>query len=88
MFKHHFKYFLIVILILASFLEIDAQLNLFRNYNLKDGLDQNYIYAIEQDENDYLWLGTEEGIIKFERYTLRVYIQLDIKTAMGQELRK
>jgi ligand-binding sensor domain-containing protein/serine phosphatase RsbU (regulator of sigma subunit) len=46
----------------------------FRNFNSEDGLTQSYIYSIIQDIHGYLWIGTDNGLfryngLKFENYT-------------------
>jgi len=46
----------------------------FRNFSSNDGLAQSYIYSIIQDARGYLWIGTEDGLsryngIIFENYT-------------------
>ena len=45
----------------------------FRNYNSEDGLTQSYVYSILQDVQGYLWIGTDNGLfryngLKFENY--------------------
>ena len=45
----------------------------FRNFNSEDGLTQSYIYSIIQDIHGYLWIGTDNGLfryngLKFENY--------------------
>jgi ligand-binding sensor domain-containing protein/serine phosphatase RsbU (regulator of sigma subunit) len=47
----------------------------FRNFNSEEGLVQSYIYAIVQDERGYLWVGTGNGLSRyngfiFENYTI------------------
>jgi ligand-binding sensor domain-containing protein/serine phosphatase RsbU (regulator of sigma subunit) len=46
----------------------------FRNFNLKDGLAQLFVYSITQDEHGYLWVGTGNGLsryngLKFDNFT-------------------
>ncbi|MBN1183103.1 MAG: response regulator [Bacteroidales bacterium] len=38
----------------------------FVHYTVKDGLPSNSIYFILEDQENYLWLGTEKGITKFD----------------------
>src|SRR5262245_29805019 len=33
---------------------------------VEDGLPQNYVNAIVQARNGYLWLGTQDGIVRFD----------------------
>jgi ligand-binding sensor domain-containing protein/serine phosphatase RsbU (regulator of sigma subunit) len=46
----------------------------FRNFNSQDGLAQSFVYSIIQDVHGYLWIGTGNGLsryngFKFENYT-------------------
>jgi ligand-binding sensor domain-containing protein len=38
----------------------------FDNYSVIDGLAQSKVYTIIQDNNDYIWLGTEAGASQFD----------------------
>ena len=35
-------------------------------WEMEDGLPQNYVNAIVQARNGYLWLGTQDGIVRFD----------------------
>lgn len=56
-------FFLAVIFIT---IRVDAQNFRFMEYSAKDGLCDNFIYNIIQDDKGYLWLGTGEGICRFD----------------------
>jgi ligand-binding sensor domain-containing protein/serine phosphatase RsbU (regulator of sigma subunit) len=38
----------------------------FDNYSVIEGLAQSKVYTIIQDNNDYIWMGTEAGVSKFD----------------------
>lgn len=38
----------------------------FDKYGSKDGLSEQYIYTINQDEKGFLWIGTGDGVIKYD----------------------
>ena len=40
----------------------------FKYYGPEDGLTDNFIYTITQDTNGFLWLGTGEGILRFDGF--------------------
>lgn len=40
----------------------------FEKYNIEDGLSQNTVYDIFQDSRDYIWVGTQGGLDKFNGY--------------------
>ncbi len=42
-----------------------SQIYYFDNYNVSEGLAQSKVFTIIQDRQDYLWLGTEGGISRF-----------------------
>ncbi len=37
-----------------------------RSWSLRDGLPQSSIYAIEQTRDGYLWIGTLQGLVRFD----------------------
>ena len=41
----------------------------FTNYNDKDGLPNNVVYGILEDNDGYLWLSTNDGLSKFDPRT-------------------
>jgi signal transduction histidine kinase/ligand-binding sensor domain-containing protein/DNA-binding response OmpR family regulator len=67
-----------VVLLLAFFFCLstlsasDLSLN-FSNLSLKDGLQNLNIKAILQDHQGFLWIGTEDGLHKYDGYNFRVY---------------
>ena len=40
--------------------------SVFANYTLPDGLPDNNINAIVQDKHSFIWLGTENGLVRFD----------------------
>ncbi|MDR0940159.1 MAG: response regulator [Mediterranea sp.] len=44
-----------------------------RSYSATDGLAQNIVTAMLQDHKGFLWIGTWDGINKFDGYTFRSY---------------
>ncbi len=45
---------------------LTAQIYYFDNYSVSEGLSQSKVFAIIQDRNDYIWLGTEGGVSRFD----------------------
>jgi ligand-binding sensor domain-containing protein/serine phosphatase RsbU (regulator of sigma subunit) len=56
--------FLTVILCVST--QSIAQNYHFDNYSVKEGLAQSSVYAIEQDRDGLVWLGTASGLSKFD----------------------
>lgn len=49
----------------------------FKNYSIDNGISQPYIYTINQDKNGYLWIGTGEGLCKFDGLRFRSFYSKD-----------
>ena len=49
----------------------------FNQYTTDDGISQNFIYTINQDANGYLWVGTGEGLCKFDGKNFITYTTID-----------
>jgi ligand-binding sensor domain-containing protein/serine phosphatase RsbU (regulator of sigma subunit) len=45
----------------------------FRNFNSEEGLAQSYVYSIIQDEKGYLWVGTGNGLSRYNGFTFKNY---------------
>jgi len=41
-----------------------------KHYSTRDGLSQSVVWEIERDSLGYLWLGTEEGVNRYDAYRL------------------
>ena len=48
----------------------DAQ---FRRLSLEDGLSQNSVYCIFQDSKGFMWLGTEDGLNRYDGRRIKEY---------------
>ena len=45
----------------------------FRNFNSHDGLTQSYVHTIIQDVRGYLWVGTDNGLFRYNGYNFENY---------------
>jgi signal transduction histidine kinase/ligand-binding sensor domain-containing protein/DNA-binding response OmpR family regulator len=52
---------------------IVAQKLRFDHYSLNDGLSQSTIASMIQDRQGFLWIGTEDGLNRFDGYTFKIY---------------
>ena len=70
-----YKYRLILILALAAgWLRAENPYNFqFRKYQVNDGLSENTVNCIMQDGQGYIWLGTKDGLNKFDGTQFTVY---------------
>jgi ligand-binding sensor domain-containing protein/serine phosphatase RsbU (regulator of sigma subunit) len=49
-----------------NFLQLSAQKYFFDNYGIKQGLSEQKVYTLFQDSKDYIWLGTANGLSRFD----------------------
>ena len=42
--------------------------NIFTNYQKKDGLLSNQVFAVAQDKTGYIWIGTDNGLQRFDGF--------------------
>jgi len=45
----------------------------FRNFTSEDGLTQSYVYTIIQDMHGYLWVGTDNGLFRYNGFKFENY---------------
>lgn len=45
----------------------------FQYFGLEDGLSQSNPYCVLQDKNGFLWIGTQDGLNKYDGYRFTVY---------------
>ncbi len=50
-----------------------AQQQIFKNYTVNDGLISNTVRRVFQDSKGFLWIGTLEGLSKYDGYTFTNY---------------
>jgi len=51
---------------------------LFRTYTVHDGLPNNTIFSINQDNRSYLWIATDGGITRFDGYRFDNSVMPDV----------
>ena len=45
----------------------------FEHIDVKDGLPENSVHCILQDHFGFLWLGTQNGLVRYDGYSMTVY---------------
>ncbi len=61
-----FKFFLLVFLLGACFLQSSSQQYSYKHYDIKDGLAGNNVYHAVLDRDNFLWFCTETGVSRFD----------------------
>jgi len=68
------KVFLAAMISLCCSLHLSAQKGIrFEHISIKDGLTQNSILCILQDEKGFLWFGTEDGLNRYDGYDFKIF---------------
>ncbi|MBC7886903.1 MAG: histidine kinase [Ferruginibacter sp.] len=72
-FHHHKKNLAILITVLCIAFTATAQYEEknFTHYTVKDGLSDNLINCMQQDEQGYMWIGTDAGLNRFDGNSFR-----------------
>lgn len=60
-----------------SLLRLNAQINNFKKWTIREGLAQSDVYAIAQDHQGYLWVGTGAGFSIFDGKTFKNFSKKD-----------
>lgn len=70
------KIFLIVLLeIMFAVVAISSNQMKFRYYKVENGISSNTIHTIFQDSKGYVWIGTSDGLNRFDSYNFCIYRQ-------------
>lgn len=57
-----------------------------RVWTTENGLPQNYISAIAQTKDGYLWLGTQEGLVRFNGVSFKVFNEKNTREMKGESI--
>ncbi|MCU0424803.1 MAG: ATP-binding protein [Candidatus Kapabacteria bacterium] len=60
---------------------------MFTRIGLEQGLSQNSVYSLHQDKRGFIWIGTQDGINKFDGYTFIAYRNASAGNIIGSSLR-
>ena len=71
--KTMFKFFVPVIILVCTLLSADVNDFRFEVITTRNGLSDNEISAISNDGRGFIWLGTNEGLNRYDGYDVTVY---------------
>jgi len=64
---------LLLFLLLPVFLTGQENNLFFRHLTTEDGLSHNSVYAINEDDYGFMWVGTRSGLNRFDGYSFKIY---------------
>ena len=68
---------LAILIFITTYSSIAARNYYFRQYHVEDGLSNNNITACIQDKHGFIWIGTRDGLNRFDGYTFRNFQDTD-----------
>jgi signal transduction histidine kinase len=80
------KYTILQIVFYFNVFQVYAQSGplVSRRYTEDDGLPQNSVKSIAQDENGFIWLATEDGLVRFDGHTFKVFNQGNLNASSNR----
>jgi two-component system sensor histidine kinase ChiS len=65
--------FLLCSLLLTLYLAAEEGILKFEHISSEDGLSQNTVTAIIQDQKGFMWFATQEGLNRYDGYEFKIY---------------
>jgi ligand-binding sensor domain-containing protein/signal transduction histidine kinase len=60
-------------IVVLSLLEASGQAHYWRNFQVENGLSNNTVFCSAQDQHGFMWLGTKDGLNRFDGYSFKVF---------------
>jgi ligand-binding sensor domain-containing protein/serine phosphatase RsbU (regulator of sigma subunit) len=73
----------LILFLPATILPLKGQKYFFDNYGIKQGLSEQKVYSLLQDSKDYIWLGTGNGVSRFDGRRFENYTSRDSLSTGG-----
>jgi signal transduction histidine kinase/ligand-binding sensor domain-containing protein/DNA-binding response OmpR family regulator len=72
--KHHYKLFLFIAIVFSVSARLRATPTFFFDYyTVQEGLSNSSVKAIAQDQSGYIWMGTKDGLNRFDGLNFKVF---------------
>lgn len=68
---------ILIFILFCGAISVNAQSFSFKNYDTNIGLPQNFVYCVEQGLDGYLWIGTGEGLVKYDGHKFQTFLVSD-----------
>ncbi|MDX1640796.1 MAG: two-component regulator propeller domain-containing protein, partial [Balneolaceae bacterium] len=65
--------FIFLLLLFQDLPFVSGDEYLVQNFTVEDGLPVNSVNGIVQDDNDYLWFSTLDGLVRYDGYNFEIY---------------
>ncbi|MCF8335874.1 MAG: SpoIIE family protein phosphatase [Bacteroidales bacterium] len=74
-----YRLFILMTLVILHYggLQCYSQQYQFNHFGISEGLSQPFIYTINQDEQGFLWIGTSEGLFRFNGFQFKHFTSED-----------
>ena len=76
-----------LLVLMCSAVSLIAKENLFKTWNTENGLPQNSVVSIAQTPDGYIWLGTFDGLARFDGVRFKVFRKQDTPQLPTNRLR-
>jgi ligand-binding sensor domain-containing protein len=68
---------LVLIAISCCLFRLGAQQTYSKHFTINDGLPSNAVYCIFKDSRGIIWIGTDNGLVKFDGYSFHTFTSKD-----------
>lgn len=72
-FYKSFKTFSFLLMIILTFINLNAQEYTLKQIRIENGLSQSTVFASLQDQKGYMWFATRSGLNRYDGYKFNVY---------------
>ena len=72
-FLHRIAILIFIHFLFINFLHSQEVEIRFNHLSINDGLSQSTIYSIVQDDDGFIWIGTQDGLNKYDGYNVNQY---------------